>query len=277
MKNSNIKRILTIHAIALFATGAIVLLYFSYDIISMKSRNETEAAYWGAIIGSALVGLIAIMSLIFTLLSNNKNRQETNKLQSSLKVEENFTHGLRKISKEITTAYNQLEIMLLIMRSLKVGEGGYSLERNNLIEVYSKFRTAINGIRLNTQIYKNLSKCEGCTACHIKTYGELAKETMALQKCFIQIDKECTDAFNGLETVLSIAMDLINIPNLIDMRRELNRKAKDVIDTLNKRICTASEKEKAELQNEIDERNSGIIDNKNKLNELEKKWIIISI
>lgn len=268
MKTINIKKALVFLVIALIAIGAGIFLYFSYDIINAKSSSE--AAYWGALIGSILAGLIALISLVATLISNNKSQQETNKLQSSLKVEENLSQKLRKISGEITAAYNQLEIMLLIMQYLKVERGDFSPERSNIIEAYSKFRTAINGIRMNTPIYQNWTKCVDCTACNIKTYGELAKVTMALQKCFVQIDKEGSNAFAELETALSLAMDSGNILKNVMDRNELITHIKSSIELKNQLIQNVPDTEKTNIQHEINEYIKNIASYENELKDLEK-------
>jgi len=258
-----------IFLIALIMIGISIFLYFSYDIINAKSSNE--AAYWGALIGSILAGLIALISLFVTLQSNNKNQKETNKLQSSLRVEENLTQKLRKTSEQLASAFNQLEIMLLIMQYLKVEkEGDFYPERNSIIEAYSKFRTAINGIRMNTLIYQNLSRCEGCSDCNIKTYGELAKVTMALQKCVVQIDKECSNAFSGLETALSLAMDSSNLLKTTSNRMELIASTKSIISTQKQLIQHAPETEKVDIQHEINENSKNILSYENELKDLNR-------
>jgi len=255
--------------IALIAIGTCIFLYFSYDIINAKSSNE--AAYWGALVGSILVGLIALISLFVTLQSNSKNQREANKLQSSLRVEENLTQKLGKTSEQLASAFNQLEIMLLIMQYLKIEkEGNFYPERNSIIQVYSKFRTAMNGIRMNTSIYQNLSKCEGCSDCNIKTYGELAKVTMALQRRFVQIDKECTNAFSGLETALSLAMDSSNLVKNISNRMELIASTKSIISTQEQLIQVSSETKKADIQHEIIENSKNILNYENELKDLKR-------
>lgn len=269
MKTINVKKIATILVIVLIAMGTGIFLYHSYDIINAKSSNE--AAYWGALVGSILAGLIAIVSLVVTLQSSNKNQQETNKLQSSIKVEENLNQKLSIVSEQLTSAFNQLEVMLLIMQYLKVERGNHSPERNSIIEAYSRFRTAINGIRMNTSIYQNWSKCEGCTVCNIKTYGDLAKVSKVLKKCFIQIDKDCSNAFNGLETALSLLMDTENIINTVSNRRELIASTKSILVTQNQLMQqNISEAEKANIQREINGNISSITSYENELKDLER-------
>lgn len=227
-------------------------VYLFNILANYKSATTNDyISFFGGIVGAAISALIAIVALVITISSGNKNQKQALNIQSSLQVENNMTLKMEKARLAITEAYNQLEVLLLMVTHLKLSNNDYSSERKGIIEIYATFRKAINTIRFNTEIYYDLSRCEGCTDCYVKSYGEFVKRAMELQKHFMKIDKECSYATNELKEAIDIAMDSYNL--ISQQGNIINGKSKTegLIRLTQNQLANANETDKSTIEENI--------------------------
>lgn len=179
--------------------------------------NDNYSGFIGSILGAIISGIITFVALFITIKQGNENQEKALNMQSALQVENNMLHLLEKRKEVITESVNRLDNLLFTVQILKVsGVEELLVERKNLINIFSDYREAMNVIKLNTDIYIDTSKCDGCADCDIKSYGELSKRKTKLCECFNKVEYNC----NIMVQELQIALDkCIDTQNLLTQRK----------------------------------------------------------
>ena len=193
------------------ASFFIVILCITVASFFLKN-NANFAAFIGSVLGTIISGIITFVVLFITIKNGNENQGKALNVQSALQVENNLLHSLEKQKESITESVNKLDDLLFAVQILKMaGIEDISDERKNLIKIFSDYRKAMNMIKLNTDIYNDTSKCDGCTDCDIKSYGELSKRKTKLCECMNRIECNCNMMFQELQTTLDESIDAKNL------------------------------------------------------------------
>ncbi len=166
--------------------------------------------------GAVISGIITLVVLFITIKQGNENQETALRLQFALQVESNLLHSLEKRREVVAESVNKLDDLLFMVQILKIENvNAISEERKNLINIFSDYREAMNVIKLNTDIYVDTSKCDGCNDCAIKFYGELSRKKTKLYECFNKVDRNC----NSMVEKLQVALDnSIDAKNLLDQK-----------------------------------------------------------
>lgn len=199
----------------LLAFAAVILCITAISFL--LKDNDNYSGFIGSILGAIISGIITFIALFITIKQGNENQEKALNMQSALQVENNMLHLLEKRKDVITESVNRLDNLLFTVQILKVsGIEELLAERKNLINIFSDYREAMNVIKLNTDIYIDTSKCDGCADCDIKSYGELSKRKTKLCECFNKVEYNC----NIMVQELQIALDkCIDTQNLLTQRK----------------------------------------------------------
>lgn len=198
----------------------IVILCITVMSFLLKDNNN-YGGFIGSVFGAVISGAITFVVLFITIKQGNENQEKALNMQSALQVENNMLHVLEKQKEVITESVNKLDNLLFTVQVLKLsGVEEISEERKNLIDIFSDFREAMNVIKLNTDIYIDTSKCDGCNDCDIKSYGELSKRKTKLREYFINIENNCNLMMQELQMALD---ECIDTKNLFDQRNSYHR------------------------------------------------------
>ncbi|MEZ3425474.1 MAG: hypothetical protein K1W39_17530 [Lachnospiraceae bacterium] len=186
----------------------IVIVCVAFISFFLKDNNNFSS-FIGSILGALISGVITFVGLYITIKQGNENQSKALNLQSALQVENNLLHFLEKQKKNITESVNKLDKLLFTVQLLKIANvKDIPKERKNLINIFSDYRQAMNSIRFATNIYIDTSKCDGCTDCCIKSYGELSKRKTKLSECFYKIELNCNVMMQALQIVLDKSIDI---------------------------------------------------------------------
>lgn len=178
--------------------------------------NSNFSSFIGGVLGALISGIITFVGLYITIIQGNENQSKALNLQSALQVDNNLLHFSENQKKTITESVNKLDNLLFTVQLLRIANvKDIPEERKNLINIFSDYRQAMNDIRFITNIYIDTSKCDGCTDCCIKSYGELSKRKTKLRECFYKIELNC----NVMMQALQIALD-----KLIDVQQWIEQK-----------------------------------------------------
>ncbi|MBD5137176.1 MAG: hypothetical protein HDT39_14685 [Lachnospiraceae bacterium] len=190
-----------------------IIAILCITVSSFFLRNNTNyAAFIGSVLGAVISGVITFVVLFITIKQGNENQERALNTQSASQIENNLLHSLEKQKEAITESVNRLDDLLFTVQILKVSSvDDISEERKNLIEIFSDYRKAMNVIKLNTNVYIDTSKCDGCTDCDIKSYGELSKRKTKLCECFNKIEYNCSIMVKELQTALDESIDTQNL------------------------------------------------------------------
>lgn len=184
--------------------------FFLTDIIKIDA--DAYSNFIGNVLGAMISGIITLVVLFITIKHGNKNQEKVLNEQSALHMENNLLHRLEKEKELISESVNELDILLFSVQILKVsGPEGIVEERKNLIDIFSYYRKAMNVIKLSTNIYIDTSKCDGCTECDIKSFGELSKLKTKLRECFNKVEYNCNLMFQDLQSALDECIDTQNL------------------------------------------------------------------
>lgn len=181
-------------------------------ILFLLKDNDNYIVFLGSVLVEIISGVITFIVLFITIKQGNENQEKALNMQSALQVENNMLHVLEKQKEVITESVNRLDDLLFTVQILKLsGVEEISEERKNLIDIFSDYRGAMNVIKLNTDIYIDTSKCDGCTDCDIKSYGELSKRKTKLREYFINIENNCNLMVQELQMALDECIDTKNL------------------------------------------------------------------
>lgn len=202
-----------IRGLLIFASAILLITissFFLKDILKLNSNDYSSLV--GNVLGAIISGVITFVVLFITIQHGDENQEKALNVQSALQVENNLLHVLEKRKEIIIESVNQLDNLLFTVQLLKVsGVEEIPEERKNLIDIFSDYRKAMNVIKLNTDIYTDTSKCDGCTDCDIKSYGELSKNKTKLCECFNRVEYNCNSMFQELQLVLDECIDIQNL------------------------------------------------------------------
>lgn len=188
----------------------IVISFFLKNIIKVNSNDYSSLI--GSVLGAIISGIIALIVLFITIKQGNKNQEKALNMQFALQAENNLLQVLEKRKEVIIESVNQLDDLLFTVQILKVsGIEEISEERKNLINLFSAYCKAMNVIKLNTDIYIDTSKCDGCTDCDINAYGELSKMKTKLCECFNKVELNCNLMVQELQVALDECIDAKNL------------------------------------------------------------------
>ncbi len=194
-------------AVILFIIAVSFLLK---NIIKVNPQNYGSLI--GSILGSVITGFITLAALFITIKNGNENQKKALNVQSTLQAENNLLRVLENQKEAITESMSQLDNLLFTVQILKVsGIEDLLEERKNVINIFSDYRKAMNIIKLNTDIYIDTSKCDGCTDCDIKSYGELSKMKTKLRERFNATEYNCSSMIQELHTALDQCIDIQNL------------------------------------------------------------------
>ena len=188
---------------------AFVIVILCITAISFFLKdNDNYSSIIGSVLGAIISGVITFIVLFITIKQGNENQEKALNVQSALQVENNLLHLLEKQKEVIIESVNKLDNLLFTVQILKVSDvEELSEERKNLISIFSDYRKAMNIIKLNTDIYVDTSKCDGCTDCNIKSYGELSKRKTKLCECFNKVEYNCNLMVHELQLALDECID----------------------------------------------------------------------
>ena len=199
----------------IFASGLLIFLIviLCTTVISFLFRNNSNfVSFIGTLLGAVISGIITLVVLFITIKQGNENQETALRAQSALQVESNLLHSLEKRREVVAESVNKLDDLLFIVQILKIeNPNAISEERKNLIKIISDYREAMNVIKLNTDIYVDTSKCDGCNDCAIKFYGELSRRKTKLCECFNKIDRNCNSMVEKLQVALDNSIDAKNL------------------------------------------------------------------
>ncbi len=192
--------------------GFIIVILCITAVSFFLKDNANYAAFIGSIFGAIIAGSINFIVLFITIKQGQENQEKALNMQSALQAEGNLLHLMEKQKECITESVNKLDDLLFTVQILKVaGVEDIADERKNLIKIFSDYRKAMNMIKLNTNIYYDTSKCDGCTDCDIKSYGELSKRKTKLCEFMNKIEYNCNMMFYELQTALDESIDAQNM------------------------------------------------------------------
>ena len=192
--------------------GFIIVILCITVVSFFLKDNANYAAFMGSIFGAIIAGSINFIVLFITIKQGQENQEKALNMQSALQAEGNLLHSLEKQKESITESVNKLDDLLFTVQILKVaGVEDIADERKNLVKIFSDYRKAMNMIKLNTNIYYDTSKCDGCTDCDIKSYGELSKRKTKLCEFMNKIEYNCNMMFYELQTALDESIDAQNM------------------------------------------------------------------
>ena len=182
-------------------------------VISFLFRNNSNfVSFIGTLLGAVISGIITLVVLFITIKQGNENQETALRLQSALQVESNLLHSLEKRREVVAESVNKLDDLLFMVQNLKIENPDViSEERKNLIKIFSDYREAMNVIKLNTDIYVDTSKCDGCNDCAIKFYGELSRRKTKLCECFNKVERNCNSMVEKLQVALDTSIDAKNL------------------------------------------------------------------
>lgn len=199
----------------IFVSGlfAFIIVILCITVISFLLKdNDNYSSFIGSVMGAIISGFITFVALFITIKQGNENQEKALHMQSALQVENNMLHLLENQKEIITESINRLDNLLFTVQILKVsGVEELLVERKNLIDIFSDYREAMNVIKLNTDIYIDTSKCDGCADCDIKSYGELSKRKTKLCECFNKVEYNCNLMVQELQTALDKCIDTQNL------------------------------------------------------------------
>lgn len=192
---------------------AFIIVILCITVISFFLKdNNNYSGFIGSVLGAVISGIITFIALFITIKQGNENQEKALNIQSALQVENNMLHLLENQKEIITESVNSLDNLLFTVQILKVaGVEELSVERKNLIGIFSDYRKAMNVIKFNTDIYIDTSKCDGCADCDIKSYGELSKRKTILCECFKKVEYNCNLMVQELQTALDKCIDTQNL------------------------------------------------------------------
>ncbi len=214
-KHSKVVMVILIIELALFLCLGVFCLFNC--LVAYKTANGNDLLnFAGGIIGSLIAGMIAVVTFFCTIKNNDKNQKEAhelqtklnienNRIQTSLKVEDNLNRIIEKERSVLANTYNQLENFLYTIANLLYKNDDFIEMKNDFMRLYGEFVSSINNIKFNSDIFEDRSKCENCQMCEIKTYGILVKVAMDIQKEILIIDGECRIALDYLVAALNRA------------------------------------------------------------------------
>lgn len=189
----------------------IVILCIAGGSFFLKDNNNYSSII-GSVLGAIISGAITFVVLFITIKQGNENQEKVLNVQTALQAENNLLHLLEKQKEIIIESVNQLDNLLFTVQILKVSDvEELSEERKNLISIFSDYRKVMNAIKLNTDIYVDTSKCDGCTDCDIKSYGELSKRKTKLCECFNKVECNCNLMVQELQIALDECIDTKNL------------------------------------------------------------------
>lgn len=190
-----------------------VLVILCITVVSFLFRENNDfVGFFGNVLGAVISGIITFVVLFITIKQGNENQETALRLQSALQVESNLLHTLEKRREVISESVNKLDDLLFMVQILKIENvDEISKERKDLIKIFSDYREAMNVIKLNTDIYVDTSKCDGCNDCAIKFYGELSRRKTKLYECFNKIDRNCNSMVQKLQEALDNSIDAKNL------------------------------------------------------------------
>lgn len=198
-----------------FFVGLLVFVIIILCITVMSfilKDNDNYVAFIGNILVAVISAVITFVVLFITIKQGNENQETALNLQSALQVENNLLHLFEKQKEVITESANKLDDLLFTVQILKLScVEEISEERKNLIDIFSDYRKAMNTIKLNTDIYVDTSKCDGCTDCDIKSYGEVSKRKTKLYECFNRVELNCNFMVQELQVALDECIDVKNL------------------------------------------------------------------
>lgn len=205
-KNKNCKIFFV--GVLLFVTMLLCITAISF----LLKNNNNFSSFIGSVLGALISGIITFVVLFITIKQGNENQEKVLNVQSALQAENNLIHVLEKQKEVITESVNKLDNLLFTVQILKVsGVEEISEERKNLINIFSDYLKAMNVIKLNTNIYVDTEKCDGCTDCDIKSYGELSKRKTKLCECFNKVEYNCNLMVQELQMALDECIDTQNL------------------------------------------------------------------
>lgn len=199
----------------IFSCGLLifVLVIVCITVVSFLFRDNNDfVSFFGNVLGAVISGIITFVVLFITIKQGNENQETALRLQSALQVESNLLHTLEKRREVVAESVNKLDDLLFMVQILKIENvDEISKERKDLIKIFSDYREAMNVIKLNTDIYVDTSKCDGCNDCAIKFYGELSRRKTKLYECFNKIDRNCNSMVQKLQEALDNSIDAKNL------------------------------------------------------------------
>lgn len=209
----------------IFSCGLLifVLVILCITVVSFLFRENNDfVGFFGNVLGAVISGIITFVVLFITIKQGNENQETALRLQSALQVESNLLHTLEKRREVVAESVNKLDDLLFMVQILKIENvDEISKERKDLIKIFSDYREAMNVIKLNTNIYVDTSKCDGCNDCAIKFYGELSRKKTKLCECFSKIDRNCNSMVQKLQEALDNSID---VKNLLVKQEEYQKK-----------------------------------------------------
>lgn len=199
----------------IFSVGLLgfILVIVCITVVSFFLKdNANYAAFIGSIFGAVIAGSINFIVLFITIKQGQEDQEKALNTQSALQAEGNLLHSMEKQKECIIESVNKLDDLLFTVQILKVaGVEDISDERKNLTKIFSDYRKVMNMIKLNTDVYYDTSKCDGCADCDIKSYGELSKRKTKLCECMNKIEYNCNMMFYELQTALDESIDIQNM------------------------------------------------------------------
>lgn len=217
MKNKLSKAHMVVLIIALILFSCLGIISLFHNFVTYKNASGNDVInFMGGIIGSLFTGMIALVTLWYTLKNSNKNQKEAhdlqtklnienNHLQTSIKVEDNLNRKMEKERSVLADTYNQLENFLFTVSNMLYQNDNFIEMKNDFLRLYGEFFSSINNIKFNSEIFDDRGLCENCAMCEMKTYGTLVKFAADIQKEIFAIDEECRIVLNHLVSALNIA------------------------------------------------------------------------
>ena len=210
----------SVNSILLLCLAAIVIWYMFNSLIAYKLATTNDyISFAGGIVGSLIAAIIAIISLVFTLRHNEISQQKSNNLQNALKLEDNLNRRLENERNTITNAYNSFNKFVFIAATAQSNANDHSATKKMILDLYENFSSTINCIRFNSEIFYDKSLCEGCELCPIKTHGILVKNSTAIQKFLMELEKKCNELTGQFALMIdkgSECMELLNKKNSLE-------------------------------------------------------------
>jgi hypothetical protein len=218
-----------------------------------------------------LATAIPIIILAITLRHNKKAQEKNNNMQNSLLAKEGIDKAIERTRNAVTSAYNQLEEFLFITSYMKPNKNNVHLYKEKIEQIYVVFRKSINGLRFNTEIYRNRKYCEGCVLCDIRLTGDLVKATHKLQEIVVEIDREVSHAFNILVMNFEQAEDSINLVSNLSTLQELGRHHTAMLSNLEKMSkLTTNESELNKITLEFNSISNQKLENEKEISTIEQ-------
>lgn len=230
MKDKISKVIFALLLIALIIFSCVGIFAIFNGLVAYKAASGNDwIGFLGGILGSAIAGLIAVITFRLTIKNTNENQEKAHKLQISLKVEDNLNRKFETERSVLATTYNQLENFLYSVSNMLNQNDNYIEMKNDFLRLYKEVISSINNIKFNSEIFDDRSYCENCQMCEIKTYGTLVKSAADIQREILVIDEECRVVLSHLEVALNTAAQSKQLMDESSMLKQMNINNEQII------------------------------------------------